>query len=123
MEQKIFLRNFYRTQKIPSLQHVKESFNPSEISLNNCEKTSEVFLIIFWFNNVSNVWNLSNVEQILRIRLLVTSVENELKLEPRLFKTSSLLVQTTATVCSELTDNFIESFFNSEKFSILNNSC
>ena len=102
---------------------MKESFIPSEISLNNCEKTSEVFLIIFWFNNVSNVWNLSNVEQILRIRLLVTSVENELKLEPRLFKTSSLLVQTTATVCSELTDNFIESFFNSEKFSILNNSC
>ena len=48
--------------------------------------------------------------------LLVTFVENELSLEPWLFKTSSLLVQIPATVCSQLIVNITLSFFNLKSF-------
>ena len=90
MEQNFFQDFFLQNTKISSLKHVKEhsKFHSTII------KHLTNFLIIFWYNNFSNVWNILNARQILRIRFLVTFVENELELETRLFKTSSLLIQT-----------------------------
>ena len=96
---------------------ILSKFPLKKFSPSNCErKHFAIFLIVFWHNKFSNI---STVEQIRCIRSLVTFVENELHFEPRLFKTFSRLVQTPATVCSQLIDNFVESFiylkvFNSQ---------
>ena len=55
--------------------------------------------------------------------LLFTFVENELSLQPLLFKTSSLLVHIPANVGSQLIDNFLSLILQLKKFSVLTNSC
>ena len=120
MEQ-TFSMIFYSTQNFPlwTLRMnflILSKFPLDKFLHHKSEGKLTFFLMIFWYNNFSHVRIISTEEQILCIHSLFSFVEIELHFQTRLFKTSSLLVQTPATVCSQLIDNFVESFFNLKTF-------